>query len=137
MEYLTYGRHLAVDVWGVPYDVLNNKEFLERSMVLAADECGATILLVQSKQFSPEGVTVFLVLSESHFSIHTYPEKGYAAVDCYTCGNTLEPQVAMNTLLAHLKPKEAFAKQFIRGMGEIDITEPQLILHWEGEDHSK
>ncbi|WP_317981048.1 adenosylmethionine decarboxylase, partial [Paenibacillus glycanilyticus] len=90
MEYSTFGRHVAVDTWGVDFDLLNNAEFLQAQMVEAAEACGATVLSVQSKQFEPQGATVLVLLSESHLSIHTYPEKGFAALDCYTCGETVD-----------------------------------------------
>ena len=63
----------------MPY-ILNNPEWLQTQMVEAAEACGATVLSVQSKQFEPQGATVLVMLSESHLSIHTYPEKGFAAI---------------------------------------------------------
>ena len=92
MEYSTFGRHVAVDTWGVDFDLFNNAEWLQSQMVEAAEACGATVLSVQARQFEPQGATVLVLLSESHLSIHTYPEKGFAAIDCYTCGETVDPQ---------------------------------------------
>ncbi|HUC91273.1 MAG TPA: adenosylmethionine decarboxylase [Paenibacillus sp.] len=126
MEYSTFGRHVAVDTWGVDFDLLNNAEFLQAQMVEAAEACGATVLSVQSKQFEPQGATVLVLLSESHLSIHTYPEKGFAALDCYTCGETVDPQVAIEHMLSVLKPKATHAKKLVRGMGELKVVEPQL-----------
>ena len=126
MEYSTFGRHVAVDTWGVDFDLLNNAEFLQAQMVEAVEACGATVLSVQSKQFEPQGATVLVLLSESHLSIHTYPEKGFAALDCYTCGETVDPQVAIEHMLSVLKPKATHAKKLVRGMGELKVVEPQL-----------
>ena len=126
MESSTFGRHVAVDTWGVDFDLLNNAEFLQAQMVEAAEACGATVLSVQSKQFEPQGATVLVLLSESHLSIHTYPEKGFAALDCYTCGETVDPQVAIEHMLSVLKPKATHAKKLVRGMGELKVVEPQL-----------
>lgn len=126
MEYSTFGRHVAVDTWGVDFDLLNNAEFLQAQMVEAAEACGATVLSVQSKQFEPQGATVLVLLSESHLSIHTYPEKGFAALDCYTCGETVDPQVAIEHMLSVLKPKATHAKKLVRGMGELKVVEPRL-----------
>lgn len=126
MEYSTFGRHIAVDVWGVDFEKLNSSEFLTRHMVEAADACGATVLSVQSKQFDPQGATVLVMLSESHISIHTYPEKGFAALDCYTCGETVDPQLAIDYLVSILKPERYYAKKLVRGIGEVEVVTPDI-----------
>jgi S-adenosylmethionine decarboxylase len=120
-EYSTFGRHCAVDAWGVNFDLINNAEFLKERMVEAAEACGATVLSVQHQQFEPQGATVLVLLSESHLSIHTYPEKGFAALDCYTCGETVDPEVAIRYLLDVLKPETAFPKLLKRGEGPIEV----------------
>ncbi|GIO87153.1 S-adenosylmethionine decarboxylase proenzyme [Paenibacillus faecis] len=124
MEYSTFGRHVAVDTWGVDFEVLNNAELLQAHMVEAAESCGATVLSVQSKQFEPQGATVLVLLSESHLSIHTYPERGFAAIDCYTCGETVDPQLAIDYLVSVLKPEKCYAKKLIRGLGELEVVTP-------------
>ncbi|MBW5447837.1 adenosylmethionine decarboxylase [Cohnella sp. CFH 77786] len=127
MEYSTFGRHVAVDTWGVNFDTLNNAELLQSHMVEAAEACGATVLSVQAKQFEPQGATVLVLLSESHLSIHTYPEKGFAAIDCYTCGETVDPQLAIDYLVGVLKPERTYSKKLVRGLGEMKVEEPVLI----------
>ncbi|MBD2844635.1 adenosylmethionine decarboxylase [Paenibacillus sp. IB182496] len=126
MEYSTFGRHVAVDTWGVDFDLLNSSESLQAHMVEAAEASGATVLSVQAKQFEPQGATVLVLLSESHLSIHTYPEKGFAALDCYTCGETVDPQLAIDYMLSVLKPTTAHAKKLIRGLGELKVEEPTM-----------
>ncbi|QDX95224.1 adenosylmethionine decarboxylase [Brevibacillus laterosporus] len=128
MEYSTFGRHVAIDTWGVQFDLLNDADFLKKQMVEAAEACGATVLSVQSKQFAPQGATVLVLLSESHLSIHTYPERGFAALDCYTCGETVDPQVAIDYMVSVLKPEKVFAKKLIRGLGELEVVEPEMEL---------
>ncbi len=126
MEYSTFGRHVAVDTWGVDFKLLNNATWLESQMVGAAEASGATVLSVQAKQFEPQGATVLVLLSESHLSIHTYPEKGFAAIDCYTCGETVDPQVAIDFLITVLKPEHTHAKKLVRGMGEMKVETPEI-----------
>lgn len=126
MEYSTFGRHVAVDTWGADFDVLNDAAWLEAQMVEAAEACGATVLSVQSKQFEPQGANVLVMLSESHLSIHTYPEKGFAALDCYTCGETVDPQAAIDYLVSVLKPERTYAKKLIRGVGELMVETPAI-----------
>jgi S-adenosylmethionine decarboxylase len=125
MEYSTFGRHVAVDTWGVDFELLNNAQFLEAQLVEAAEACGATVMSVQSKQFEPQGATVLVLLSESHLSIHTYPERGFAAIDCYTCGETVDPQLAIDYLVSVLKPEKTYAKKLIRGLGELQVETPE------------
>jgi len=126
VEYSTFGRHVAVDTWGVQFDLLNNADLLQTHMVEAAEACGATVLSVQAKQFEPQGATVLVLLSESHLSIHTYPEKGFAAIDCYTCGETVDPQAAIDYLVEVLKPERTYAKKLVRGLGEMQVEEPNM-----------
>ncbi|GIP45520.1 S-adenosylmethionine decarboxylase proenzyme 2 [Paenibacillus sp. J45TS6] len=126
MEYSTFGRHVAVDTWGVDFDLLNNEEFLQAQLIDAAEACGATVLSVQSKQFEPQGATVLVLLSESHLSIHTYPERGFAAIDCYTCGETVDPQLAIDYLVSVLKPEKTYAKKLVRGLGEMKVETPEM-----------
>ncbi|ACX63800.1 S-adenosylmethionine decarboxylase proenzyme [Paenibacillus vortex V453] len=126
MEYSTFGRHVAVDTWGVDFELLNSAEFLQAQMVEAAEACGATVLSVQSKQFEPQGATVLVLLSESHLSIHTYPERGFAAIDCYTCGETVDPQLAIDYLVSALKPEKCYAKKLVRGLGEMTVETPEM-----------
>ncbi|OAB46682.1 adenosylmethionine decarboxylase [Paenibacillus glacialis] len=126
MEYSTFGRHVAVDAWGVDFEMLNSAEFLQNQMVEAAEACGATVMSVQSKQFEPQGATVLVLLSESHLSIHTYPERGFAAIDCYTCGETVDPQLAIDYLVSVLKPDKTYAKKLVRGLGEMTVETPGM-----------
>ncbi|GGF89329.1 adenosylmethionine decarboxylase [Paenibacillus aceti] len=126
MEYSTFGRHVAVDTWGVDFELLNNAELLQGYMVEAAEACGATVLSMQSRQFEPQGATVLVLLSESHLSIHTYPERGFAAIDCYTCGEMVDPQLAIDYLVSVLKPEKAFAKKLVRGLGEMEVETPEI-----------
>lgn len=109
-----------MDLREVPFDTLNDAEFLRTSMVEAAQRCGATVVGENFIKFSPQGVTGVLVLSESHLSIHTYPEEGFAAIDCYTCGTTVDPEVACDYLKKVLGGRVAGYRALLRGTGEIE-----------------
>ncbi|HFK1737973.1 adenosylmethionine decarboxylase [Bacillus thuringiensis] len=119
MEYSTFGKHIIVDLWGVDFSLLDDIHFLEYHLVNAADCSGAHVLNVSKKEFQPHGVTVLVLLSESHLSIHTYPEQNFAAIDCYTCGTTVEPQITIDYIVNILKPERMHIKRLIRGIGEI------------------
>jgi S-adenosylmethionine decarboxylase len=123
MKYSTYGKHIVVDVWGVDFRVLDNVDFLQQIMIDAAEKSRATVLSVTYKKFDPSGCTILIVLSESHFSIHTYPEEEFAAIDCYTCGKKVDPHIAVNYLMDKLKPKKMYTKTLIRGLKEIEAID--------------
>lgn len=125
MEYSTFGRHVAMDAWGVDFDLLNDALLLEKHMKVAAEKCGATVLSSQAQNFEPQGATVLVLLSESHLSVHTYPEKGFAALDCYTCGHGVDPAVAIRYMMDVLKPTQAFEKVMRRGDGPIEVAQPE------------
>jgi S-adenosylmethionine decarboxylase len=123
LEYKTFGRHVLADVWGVDFNKINDIEFLKEHMYKAAEKSGATILAMNYEVFIPYGVTILILLSESHLSIHTYPEKGFAAIDGYTCGEDVDPEVAVDYLLSILEPERIYSSKIIRGTGELQITQ--------------
>jgi S-adenosylmethionine decarboxylase len=123
LQYSTYGRHIAVDAWGIDFTVLDNMNFLQQTMIEAAEKSGATVLSVINKKFDPSGCTILILLSESHLSIHTYPEKEFAAIDCYTCGEKVDPKIAIDDLIDILKPKKMYSKTLIRGSEEIEVID--------------
>lgn len=92
------GKHCIQEIYGADSTKLNDEAFVHASLVEAARVANATVLDVRTHLFDPQGVTGFVLLSESHISIHTWPELGYAAVDVYTCGDTTEPREACEYL---------------------------------------
>jgi S-adenosylmethionine decarboxylase len=92
-------------------------------MIEAAARSHATVLSSSCEKFEPCGCTIVILLSESHLSIHTYPEKGFAALDCFTCGRDKNPKLAINHLIELLKPAEVYSKTLIRGIMELDIVD--------------
>ena len=120
-EYKTIGQHVMTDAWGIDFDVLNDIDFLKEHMKKAAEIIGATILTTEGWKFEPAGVTVVVILSESHLSIHTYPEKGFAALDGYTCGKEIDREPGMEYLLSVLTPAISYSQKVIRGTGELMI----------------
>ncbi len=117
-----------MDLRDVSFGKLDDLQFLRQVMMEAATRCGATVVGENFVKFQPQGVTGVLVLSESHLSIHTYPEEGFAAVDCYTCGETVDPQVACDYLAGVLGGTVAGYRTLQRGTGEIVDLAPNLPL---------
>jgi S-adenosylmethionine decarboxylase proenzyme len=97
----TTGRHLLVEYHGCDTAILNDKTRIEAIMRRAAEAARATVVGTVFHTFSPQGVSGVVVVEESHLSIHTWPEYGYAAVDFYTCGDCL-PDSAHECLLSDL-----------------------------------
>jgi len=118
-KFSTYGRHVTMDLRGVSFERLNDVEFLRAAMYEAARRCGATVVDENFVKFEPQGVTGVLVLSESHLSIHTYPEEGFAAIDCYTCGERVDPEIAAAYLQEALEGQVVGYRALQRGTGEI------------------
>jgi S-adenosylmethionine decarboxylase len=97
----TFGNHWLVEYFGCERAVLDDSGRLEDAMRCAAEAAGATVITTAFHRFAPQGVSGVLVIAESHLSIHTWPEHGYAAVDFYTCG-ACEPGRACQHLRAAL-----------------------------------
>jgi len=81
------GHHLLIELHGCDLECLDSVPEVERILTEAADLAGATIVNSAFHHFSPYGVTGVLVIAESHIAAHTWPEYGYAAIDCFTCGD--------------------------------------------------
>lgn len=84
------GTHLVLEIWGVAARALDDRDGLERALHAASEAAGLTVLEAAFHRFDPQGVTGVLVLSESHISVHTWPELGYAAIDLFSCGRRRE-----------------------------------------------
>jgi len=109
------GRHVLVEFYGCDPQALNNKEGLEAVMRDAAAESGANVVSSVFHLFNPHGVSGVVVIAESHFSIHTWPEYGYAAVDLFTCGDSVDPWVAFEMLKGHLQAEHMYTMEVKRG----------------------
>lgn len=97
------GRHCIYELQGGDPYLLDNEAFIKEAVSNAADASGATLLGLISHKFEPQGVTAVALLSESHISIHTWPEHGYAAIDAFTCGEHTNPEAACRSLREALK----------------------------------
>lgn len=112
----TRGRHLLVEYTGCDPLVLDDLRGIEALMRDAAIAARTTIVASVFQPFQPRGVTGVVVVEESHLSIHTWPEHGYAAVDFFTCGDS-SPERAHEVLAAGLKARAAEIMHVERGSG--------------------
>ena len=96
------GKHYFVNLYGCPFGLLNDEYFLRQCVTEACSTSRVNLLEIVSKSFSPHGVTILGLLSESHISIHTWPEKGEAAVDFFTCGDA-RPEIGCDVIINKLE----------------------------------
>lgn len=83
------GRHILLELSDCPRELLDSPDRLERLLESCAVRGGATVISSNFHHFSPQGVSGVVVIAESHITIHTWPEHGYAAVDVFTCGHSV------------------------------------------------
>ena len=108
------GIHILVEYYDCNKEILKNVETIEQSMLTAARSANATIVESVFHQFNPWGVSGAVIISESHLTIHTWPEHNYAAVDLFTCGD-IDYEAGLNTLKNLLESKHYEVKKILRG----------------------
>jgi len=96
------GKHCILELYDCDCARLDDEAFLRDTITTAAKRAGATLLNLITHRFEPQGVTGLALLAESHISIHTWPESGYAAVDVFTCGEHTMPEKACQVLWEEL-----------------------------------
>lgn len=116
------GRHILAEIYGCDENILNNQEYIENIMVHSALKAGAEVREVTFHKFSPMGVSGVVIISESHLTIHTWPELGYAAVDIFTCGDRINPWDACNYLSEGLNASRMTATEVKRGIFELPVS---------------
>jgi S-adenosylmethionine decarboxylase proenzyme len=99
------GKHFLLNLYGCSSVLLNDEIFLVDLIENAAVASGATILKTVSHKFDPQGVTALCLLSESHISVHSWPEEGKASFDVYTCGSA-NPKIGCDIIILQLDPIE-------------------------------
>lgn len=112
------GRHILVEYYNCDKEILNNTELVEKYMNEAAIKSKATIVQSCFHTFNPWGVSGAVIIQESHLTIHTWPEYGYAAVDLFTCGDKVNPWVGFEYLEEVLKSERSESMEVSRGMVE-------------------
>ncbi len=115
MSEVSLGRHLVVEYFDCDPELINDVPYIERAMVEAAEEAGATIINSTFHHFSPFGVSGVVVIQESHLAIHTWPEYGYASVDIYTCGEPVDPWKAFQYLKEKFASPHSSVIEMLRG----------------------
>ena len=99
------GRQLTIEYYDCKTQTLLDESLVEAALLNAADKSGATIISSSFHKFEPQGVSGVVVIAESHFTAHTWPEHDYAAVDIFTCGDNIDLEIAINCM------KESFESE--------------------------
>jgi S-adenosylmethionine decarboxylase len=110
------GRQILVEFYHCNPQVLNDREGIALAMGEAARLSGATVVEEVFHLFNPHGVSGVVVIAESHLSIHTWPEYGYAAVDLFTCGDDIKPEMAFDHLQKMLESESVSVMELKRGI---------------------
>ena len=110
------GRHLLLELFDCDLDAINNLESVKGALIEAAKRAQATIVDVVFHEFNPFGVSGVVVIAESHLSIHTWPEYRYCAVDVFSCGDVLQPEIAVTYLVEQFAAERTSVVDVQRGM---------------------
>ncbi|MDD5032622.1 MAG: adenosylmethionine decarboxylase [Candidatus Pacebacteria bacterium] len=108
------GRHILSEFWGVKN--IDSAEFVESVLRKAVEASGATLLNLCVHKFNPQGISGLVLISESHISIHTWPEYGYMAVDVFTCGQTVKSFSVLSVLKEAFTPERVEVVEIKRGL---------------------
>lgn len=109
------GQHVIAELEGIDAELLDDEAALRDVLHRALHEAGATVLELVCKRFDPQGVTVLALLSESHASLHTYPEVGSAFIDVFTCGHQAKPELATRLMAEALRASTLRTRTMHRG----------------------
>ena len=110
------GRHLLLELFYCDFDAISSLETVKSALVEAAKRAHATIVDVVFHEFNPFGISGVVVIAESHLSIHTWPEHRYAAVDIFSCGDVLTPEVAARYLVEQFGAERTSVVELQRGL---------------------
>lgn len=112
------GRHFIFELFGCERERLDDLPGIQGAMIAGAENAGATVVGKVFHKFVPKGVTGVVIIAESHLSIHTWPELGYAAVDIFTCNDRTDPLKAFDAISGFLRPASTSVMEIKRGMME-------------------
>jgi len=131
------GTHIVCELSGCDPEALTDVDAVHAMMIRAAEVANATIMESAFHRFEPQGVSGTVILAESHLSIHTWPEKGYAAMDFYTCGDHTNPWRACEYAATALSARNMLTTEFKRGIQASNGTYTHLVTATESADRPK
>ncbi len=131
LEHTTLGDHYIVEASGCNPEIIGNIQRVQEILVEAAARAKVTIWNISFHRFPPNGVSGVIVIAESHISIHTWPEVGYAAIDIYTCGDSTLPEEAVKYAIKGFGATHVHVTEITRGIHDGDKIFYHTITTWE------
>ncbi len=119
------GSHLIVELYECDPVAINDCQFVQQTLDEAVDLSGAKRVQSLIHEFNPHGVSGVIVIEESHFTVHTWPEYGYCALDIFTCGHLINNYSALQHILKQFKAKNYSVSEIKRGL----LNLPVKLLH--------
>ncbi len=129
----TLGRHYIIEASGCNPEILKSVEKVEQILVKAAEKAKVQVWSISFHRFRPHGVSGVVVISESHLSVHTWPEFGYVALDIYTCGQSAKPDDAVEYAVQQFEATSVHVTEISRGLEEGDQVFFHSLVTWEEE----
>jgi S-adenosylmethionine decarboxylase len=117
------GTHVLLELRECDPQLLDDLVYIREQLLNAAATVDAHVIGESFHQFSPQGVTGILSIAESHISIHTWPEHGYAAADIFTCGDQTKPDRAAAYIIAALRCQDPEITQIRRGLDGANVVD--------------
>ena len=141
------GRQLTIEYYECAANVLLDKDLVEKALLQAAKNSCATIISSSFHGFNPQGVSGVVVIAESHFTVHAWPEHDYAAVDIFTCGDSIDLEVAINSMKDSFESKNVvissdqnrgiISKPVDQNIGKVLKNSKIAPISWKEEYKSK
>jgi S-adenosylmethionine decarboxylase len=129
------GRQILVEFYECDEPSINDVMYVEQALIQATKDSKATIISHNFHKFSPYGVSGVVVIAESHVAIHTWPEYRYAAVDIFTCGETIDPWMIQEKLKEMFGSRNVSSMEMKRGMFKVPKGE-KLLFKPSSESHN-
>ena len=107
-------RHILFTLKGCNVELMEDIDYMRLMLYNAAKECNSTLLNLLVHKFEPQGFTGIAMLAESHISIHTWPEKGMAVCDAFTCGDHTTPEKGVEYMKEMLQASNIISREFVR-----------------------
>ena len=111
------GTHILIDLYGCDPDMLSDLEFLKQMSIEGVRRSGATVLETCFKRFENHGVSGVIIIAESHFTLHSWPEHSYVGMDYFTCGDRINIDDALAYFKQTLSPEKSDISRHARGTG--------------------